>query len=329
MTLLPYSGPRKFGYSRKLVEALVRADLDVVDCHGLWMYTSYACLSWARKTSRPYVVTPHGMLNDLALKRSSMKKAIASLLYQRRHLKEAGLIRALSAAEAASVRTLKLGIPIAVIPNAVDPPTDAQISALRRNDSRFRDLLYLGRLDPEKGIETLLCSWEAATKRLGSKAAEWRLVICGWGEERYVSRLRKRALSLGERVEFRGIVLGAAKDEVLANASGFVLPSLREALPVAVLEAWSYGLPVVMSRECNLPEGFHAGAAVECPLDAEGMTASLCGLVEMSASERTAMGRRGRALVLDRFCWRSVISSLVAAYTWLSAGENVPGCVER
>ena len=78
-------------------------------------------------------------------------------------------------------------------------------------------------------------------------------------------RIRKRTQayrSCDASVVFLGPQFGAEKSECYRACDAFILPSLSEGLPMTVLEAWSYAKPVLMTAECNLPEGFAAGAAV-------------------------------------------------------------------
>ena len=106
-----------------------------------------------------------------------------------------------------------------------------------------------------------------------------------------------------------------------------MLPSLSEGLPVAVLEAWSYGLPVLMTEACNLPEGFAAGAALSIATDPAGIAAGLRRLFALSDAERRGMGARGRALVRARFAWASVGEQMAAVYRWVLGGGSPPSCV--
>ena len=70
---------------------------------------------------------------------------------------------------------------------------------------------------------------------------------------------------------------------------------------MAVLEARSYRLPVLMTEKCNLSEGFTESAALPTNPDAESIANSLIQLFSLSKAERRAMGERGRALVQRRF----------------------------
>jgi poly(glycerol-phosphate) alpha-glucosyltransferase len=73
---------------------------------------------------------------------------------------------------------------------------------------------------------------------------------------------------------------------------------------MSVLEAWAHGKPVLMTPECNLPEGFAVGAALRVEGSVPGMEAGLRTLWGMSGDELAGMGERGRELVAKKFAWR-------------------------
>jgi poly(glycerol-phosphate) alpha-glucosyltransferase len=115
-------------------------------------------------------------------------------------------------------------------------------------------------------------------------------------------------------VVFFGPAFGEEKEALLRSADAFILPSFSEGLPMSVLEAWSYGLPVVMTPECNLPEGFASGAALEIRSGKGSFQDGMRTLIEMTNHERAAMGMRGRRLVEDRFTWPKVAAQMKALY---------------
>ena len=103
VTVLPTVGPRAFGFQRGLMKALSAYRPDLLHVHGLWMYPSIAAVRWATGT-RPYLVSPHGMLDSWAVRNSGWKKRLAGLLYENAHLNAAACLRALCASEYESIR---------------------------------------------------------------------------------------------------------------------------------------------------------------------------------------------------------------------------------
>jgi poly(glycerol-phosphate) alpha-glucosyltransferase len=69
----PVVGPRSFGYAPELLTMLRRRDLDCLHVHGVWMYLSVAARRWHAITGRPYIVSPHGMLDEWAMQSRSLK----------------------------------------------------------------------------------------------------------------------------------------------------------------------------------------------------------------------------------------------------------------
>ena len=93
---------------------------------------------------------------------------------------------------------------------------------------------------------------------------------------------------------------------------------------MAVLEAWSYAKPVLMTPECNVPEGFEANAALRIGTTAEQIAAGLRVLREMSDNERSEMGNRGRALVATRFSWPQIAEQMRSVFEWMRCGGSPP-----
>jgi poly(glycerol-phosphate) alpha-glucosyltransferase len=167
-------------------------------------------------------------------------------------------------------------------------------------------------MHPKKNILALLEAWSDFPK-----GSDWRLVIAGWDDGGHELALKNAAarLNVEHNVEFVGPVYGKEKDLLFRSSQAFVLPSLSEGLPMAVLEAWSYGLPVLMTEACHIPEGFLAEAAIKIAPPAESIRHGLIrALVEMSDHDRRVMGARGRALVKSQFSWHDVGSNILHIY---------------
>ena len=177
-----------WGYSNQIVPAMLDADLDILSVHGLWKYCSVGSQRWHRQTGRPYVVHPHGMLEPWAVRNAMWKKRIAALLYENQHLRRAACLRALSEAEAQSIRSYGLRNPICVIPNGVDLP-DLRESNAKTQSANQKTLLYLGRLHPKKNISNLIRAWnETFNSQRGSGDRFWP-----WANFQLETRLQKWA----------------------------------------------------------------------------------------------------------------------------------------
>jgi glycosyltransferase involved in cell wall biosynthesis len=311
---------RAWGYSNQLVPAMLGTDLDILSVHGLWKYCSVGSQRWHRQTGRPYVVHPHGMLDSWALRNAHWKKRIAAALYENQHLRGAACLRALSEAEARSIRSYGLRNPICVIPNGVDLP-DLSESNAKTQLANQKTLLYLGRLHPKKNISNLIRAWNQTFNSQGGSVDSWVLAIAGWDHSGYERELR--GIAAGASVVFLGPQFGPKKTECYRTCDAFILPSLSEGLPMTVLEAWSYAKPVLMTPECNLPEGFSAEAALRIGTSADEIAAGLNRLFEMSDDDRAAMGTRGRSLVAIRFSWRRIGEQMRTICEWV-LGSGAP-----
>ena len=327
---------RAWGYSNQLVPALVAADLDILSTHGLWKYCSVASRRWHGRTARPYIVHPHGMLEPWALQNAGLKKRIAALLYENQHLRGAACFRALCEPEAQSIRAYGMRNPICVIPNGVDLPTRFQDSGFGVQDSelmRFaggrKVLLYLGRLHPKKNLANLIRAWKQALNSGRSSREGWAVAIAGWDQAGYERELKKLTSDYGlsASIRFLGPLFGQNKDAAFHACDAFVLPSLSEGLPMTVLEAWAHAKPVLITPECNLPEGFVAGAALQIGTEPEEIVTGLKQLSEMSDGDRRAMGDRGRTLVATKFSWPRIGEQMRSVYDWMLGGGPTPQTV--
>ena len=94
---------------------------------------------------------------------------------------------------------------------------------------------------------------------------------------------------------------------------------------MTVLEAWSHGLPVLMTAACNLPEGFAHDAAIEIDRDEGRTVAGLCRFFALDEPARRAIGENGLALVRRQFTWGKVAGEMHGLYKTLLAETGEAG----
>lgn len=326
-------GPAGLGCVSQLPSAIKAFDPDLLHVQGIWQFQSLVALRWAQRVGAkgrsPHVISPRGMLDSWALAHSRWKKRLVGKLFEDAHLRSAGCIHALNLSEARSIRSFGLSNPIAVIPNGVVVPSGAEseFGPLPDGWPQSRQVvLFIGRLHSKKGLLPLVDGWAASDplKRRG-----WHLVIAGWDDGNHVADVQQRIADNGVDAEVTliGPLYGRSKEATLQAADAFVLPSQSEGLPMAVLEAWSYGLPSLISGACNLPEAFEAHAAIRCEPNTDSVRAALGQLFGMPVGARRAMGTAAGSLVEDDFSLDVVTRRMADVYRWLLLDEAMPECV--
>lgn len=313
-------GPSQVGYSPELSRKLANADIDLLHLHGIWMATSHLAAAWAAATARPYVISPHGMLDPWITARGRAKKQVARIGYERRSWARATLLHALTDAEANDITRETGRSDIVVIPNAVDTaPTDIPI-----NCDSIGDIVYLGRIHPKKNIDALIRAWCLLAARRDTAIPQ--LTIAGWGEEAHVAALRAQiAETADSRIAFVGPVFGENKRQLIADAALLSLPSHSEGLPMVILEAWAAGVPTAMSQHCNLPGGFDVGAAIDSGTEADTIAAALERLLDEDAAARAHRRNAARTLVKHRFSAPVVREQWMTTYDQLLRGTTLSG----
>jgi poly(glycerol-phosphate) alpha-glucosyltransferase len=326
VNVFPSIGPHAFRYSPLLNRAVLTSKCDIAHLHVMWMYTSVVTNNW-HKTGKPYIITIHGMLEPWALKNARFKKKIVEFLYEGKCLNNATCIHAHTFKEYEDIRAFGLTNPVCIIPNGVDIPISDNVLEKPKwfqQANNRKVLLYLGRLHPKKGLENLISAW--AKKKDTTK---WCLVIAGWGDNNYVENLKKQTKELNQETNiiFPGPQFDNDKNRCFAHADAFILPSFSEGLPMSILEAWSYRLPVICTPECNLPEAYEKNAALKIEATQQGVEEGLKQLLLLSEENRLSMGKNGYHLIVEKFTWEKVSQQMAEVYSWIIRGGQQPQTV--
>ncbi|HYY14660.1 MAG TPA: glycosyltransferase [Chthoniobacterales bacterium] len=305
-------GPSRgsYGYAPCYVSWLQdrRRDYDGVIVHGLWQYTSFGAWRALHRTSTPYFVFPHGML-DPWFNRTYPLKHLKKILYWRwaeyRVLRDAAAVLFTSEEERRLAR--QSFTPYCCNEIVLDYGTAAPDVDLTTARGEFsgafpglhgkRFLLFLGRLHEKKGCDVLI---EAFTKLAD---ASLRLVIAGpAGDRKYLARLHQLARVRADAITFAGMLRGKLKWGALAAADAFVLPSHQENFGIAVAEALACGTPVLISNQVNIwRDVINEGAGFADDDNVIGITRLLQRWLETPSTERDRMRVAARHCFERRF----------------------------
>jgi len=314
----PYRGPLKFGYSSEMRRALLASDADLVHIHGIWKYQGYITWRWFKRNRKPYVVSPHGMLEPWIMARSPRRKAIISRLFQDRLIRNASFLHALTETERVEIIRLYGELPTSVIPNYVPEPSRPTYDRpkwLPEEHSGKDVYLYFGRIHEKKGCYELLRAWNDICEKDEQFRSQSVLVYCGWidGLPNFSGDVANVAKS-HNNVLYAGPQYGADKEESFACATFFILPSKSEGLPISVLEAWAAGAIVMMTDECNLKAGFASKAALRIGFSAVEIIQGLRVASRLEEDEKESLRRAGRKLVAEQYSKTVVLRSFVELY---------------
>jgi glycosyltransferase involved in cell wall biosynthesis len=136
------------------------------------------------------------------------------------------------------------------LPNGIDTRPFARVPTVRTRAEYPLRLVYIGRLDRDKGLYEALQGLRLACE-LGVDA---RLIVAGRGPEEGRLRRYAQALGIAARAAFIGPVFGDEKVKILATADLMILPSYAEGLPYALLEAMAAGIPVIATPVGAIPD---------------------------------------------------------------------------
>lgn len=286
--------------------------------HGLWLMPN-AYAAWvAGRGNVKLVVSPRGMLSIWALAHHRLRKRVAWwLLAQRRLMARASAFHATAECEAEDIRRLGYRQPIYVIPNGIDMPPPPPDRA--RSDGR-RQLLFMSRIHPKKGIDLLLRSWAG----LEGQFPNWDLIIAGPDEAGHAAEMKQLAQRLGlRRVTFPGAIHGIAKRTALYNADLFVLPTHSENFGLVVAEALAHGAPVITTTGAPWSglKDHECGWWVD--RDMRSFQEVLKLSMSCDSSLLKSMGMNGRAWMSKKFSWVTIADSFRRLYVLVSeAGQQ-------
>lgn len=228
------------------------------------MYRKAAVVAVAKAMGRPVVLQFHSGSADLTQFLSSLGPVRRALI--RRALAASDRVLSVSASSVEVLQRLLPDAEIRVIPNAPPPVVELDGRASRGEVT----ILYLGGFhDPAKGGAVMLAALPTLLER-----TQARVVLAGPGEG-------PDELADPGRVHWKGWLDAPARDAAFEAADVFAMPSLSEGLPVALLEAMAWRLPIVVSRVDGAQELLRDGveAIVVDPGDPDQLAVALCDLV--------------------------------------------------
>jgi|TARA_B110001454_G_scaffold218022_1_gene244813 glycosyltransferase involved in cell wall biosynthesis len=302
--------------AKKIAEKLI-PDYDLIHIFSWYYHLGIIFSQVAKKYNVPYAFTPFATLLPDAQKFFKRKKQIINLLYTKKMVTNASALHAVGNSEVPIF--VKMGVDpkkIHTIENGIDlkefeitPNSNILKKIDLDKDEKF--LLFFGRIHPKKGIEFLL----KAFQKFHISHDDISLIIGGHGEQEYVEEIKLLVKKLGieSAVRFTGYATHEEKLELFTKAEVFLLTSLADVHPKAILESLSVGTPVIISKECDFPEVEEFEAGIIVGLDINEIHNALITMFE-NEENRNKYSENARRLVNERFLLDNQIKKMIQMY---------------
>lgn len=304
----------QFGYTEPFALSHLSSPFDKPDLvifHEVYRREYLKIYKKLRKEDIPYIILPHGALTNQAQKKKHIKKKAANFLFFNSFIKNALAIQCLSQFE---IDGTKFGVRKFLGTNGISFP-----SSHKENFSETGiDFVYIGRLDVyHKGLD-LLIGAIAGIKHI-FKQNNCVLNIYGpdfKGRYSHVMDLIGRN-DVADCVKLNHEVIGDEKERVLLNSDIFIQTSRFEGMPLGILEALSYGLPVLITEGTTLGDyviKYEAGWVAENTV--HSISEALLDAIKDRENFK-AKSAKGLKLVDENFNWKNIAESTVKQYSSL------------
>lgn len=290
---------------------------DLVVIEEFYCYPFAKIIYDVQKERIPYIIVPRSELTQQAQKKKFIKKRVGNLLYFNNFARKACAIQYLSEQEKwdSEKRWKKKSF---IIPNGIDKKKK-QKQYFSQNKIKA---VYIGRYEKyQKGLDLLIESINCIKEILREK--NFVLNMYGVDQEGTFLELIRyiKTKKLEDLIHMNDGVFGADKEQILLDADIFVMTSRFEGLPMGLIEALSYGIPVVATKGTNLSKAitkFNAGWV------ALNTVESICEAFLMMLEDRELFDKKSHNAInlSELYSWESIASQSHAIYMGLQEEMN-------
>ncbi len=302
--------------NKELLKKIYEINPSLIHLHGLWRIHTRITQNFV-KNGIPYVITPHGMLDNWALRQSIIKKTLSWRFCEKYAFDNCSFIQALCDSELETIKKINSLWKVYKITNGIVLPDKENLNLNEKPiiwkdkiPSNAKVLLFIGRFHKKKGINQLIKAWEIIIKHDYSQ--NWWICFVGSGDLSILNR--KNFNYYSKRIIISKPVFDIEKEKVFKNSSAFILPSFSEGLPMATLEAMSYKIPCLISKNCNLTKAIRIGAAIETNPSIEEIVTSLKKLFKMDILEKQKITDLAYKYLTENHNWNKLTNEIRALY---------------
>lgn len=238
-----------FGLNKELKDAILsKKNKAIFHIHGGWIPVFYSLARVLKNNQIPFVITPHGAYNTIAMKRSFWIKKIYFFLFEKTVLSNATKIHCIGKSEVKGLQNIFKNKKSILLPYGFENENYSKSTTSKNKDIVFG---FVGRLDIyTKGLDTLL----KAFAKFITYSPHAKLWIVGDSNEKTTLEKMISHSKLNNNIVLFGSKFGEEKNNLIQQMDVFVHPSRNEGLPSSVIEAASFGKPCIVTDATNIGE---------------------------------------------------------------------------
>lgn len=287
---------------------------DIVHLAGNWSPINVLAYKAARRCDVPYVFSAMGMLRVVG--RSNLLKHVFGFLWTRPILRDANAVIAISPREYNEYIQLDVPkesiyfIPNGVIIDGLDKKDDRAFRERYRLDNR-KIILYIGRLDPIKGVDLLVEAFSLFAKDF----PEFQLLIFGNDHGGFQAEIEKKInmFHMQDGVKIFPPIFGIEKSWAYHAAELFVIPSRHDTMTIVALEAAACACPLLITDKCDFAAigDCKGGLVVSCSAQAiaDGLRSLLSNPLTLKQ-----MGLAAQKIILENYHWNKVSDDFIRVF---------------
>ncbi len=303
---------------KKLIK-LIR-NSDIIHIHGLYRFPVIISAFISRILRKPFIIRPHGSLDPYLKSRSKFGligkifKNISELILERYNLNQASFLHFTSEEEYKLSSNFHSNPRKIIVSNGVEEP-NKKINLYNFNEKlglneKNKKILFLGRIHQKKGIDILIKGFLKAFKR----DQKLVLIIAGPDNEKIMSKLLSPYKDKNLPIFYIGEVAHEKVGDYFCSADLFVLTSHTENFGIAVVEAITYGLPVLISKNINIyKEIMDLNLGSICELNEESISNAIISSV-YDNNLREYVRKNGKKEMLKKYSWLTISKTLYFHY---------------
>jgi len=290
----------------------VAKEVDIVHLHSVWNHYNIIFALYLKKNNIPYIVTAHAGLIESRLKQSRyLTKQIYHKLFQKSFFDNAAAIHAITKEEMTEISKYTDNKNIFYVPNGLDIEKSSLASkdySLSNTEIRFG---YIGRFGYEKNITTLIDAIDLLPLDYKNKIKCY--LIGPIDNDALILKEKVTKLGLNENIIFTDAIYGDAKYDFLRELDFYIHPALSDVVSIALMEAFSCGLPAVVTRTSHMSYFIDSEAFIMVEPIANDIKD---GIIEMIKNHDNWFGMSNKAieLIKKEFNWNVNCKLFTKAY---------------